>query len=196
MKKILFVLVAMLTVLSVDAQIVTSRSRSVKTKVSDNYTRIYGGYTNFGASEGDGANGADFGFLKGINVASIPLYVEVGGELGWNMFSGFEAGSGKYKVSVDDQHIINVSMPVSISYKFELSDNISLMPFTGPNFRFNVYDSLNEGDQAIFQAGWNVGAGFTFGQFYVGYRFTANFNSYVGGGDAGMVNAAHIGYQF
>lgn len=195
MKKILFVLVAMLTVLSVDAQIVTSRSRSVKTKVSDNYTRIYAGYTNFGASEGDGAHGVDFGFLKGINVASIPLYVEVGGELGWNTSTGY-VYEGKHLVE-KDWHVFNVSMPVSLSYKFELSDNISLMPFTGPNFRFNVYDSIAEGDQAIFQAGWNVGAGFTFGQFYVGYRFTANFNSYNGnGGDAGMVNAAHIGYQF
>lgn len=190
MKKILFVLVAMLTVLSVDAQIVTSRSRSIKAKVSDNYTRVYGGYSNFGFKH-ESFNGADFGVLKGINIASAPLFVEFGGELGWNMYSA------DYYDYSDSWHILSVSLPVSLSYKFDIDNGISIMPFTGPNFRLNVYDSVGKGDQNIFQAGWNVGIGFAFNQFYVGYRFTANFNEYAEHWDeGGKINAVNIGYQF
>lgn len=185
MKKFFLIACAMVMTLAASAQIVTSRSSSVKTTVkeSDNYSRIYAGYSNLSFG-GDGMNGLTLGYLKGINVANIPLYVEAGGEVSWN--------------TAEWDDLVSISIPVSLSYKFDLENNISIMPFTGPNFRFNVYDDVVDTDfYNVFQAGWNVGVGFSFSKFYVGYRFTAGFNDYYKHSDeGGKVNTVTVGYQF
>lgn len=201
MKKILLTVCAMTAIVAANAQIVTTRSSSVTTtyKESNDYSRSYLGWNtmSFDGVRGD-FNGVTLGWLKGIGITSQPLFVEVGAEAAWTHYS---YSNGYYSDEYTDD-IIAAAIPISVTYKWDVNDEISLMPFTGPNFRFNIYDDETDSDYInLFQVGWNFGVGATFNNLYIGYKCTTNFNSYFDYDDSydddnGMYHMINIGYQF
>ena len=156
--------------------------------------------------------GFELGYIKGINLTSrIPLFLELGGQLTWT-----HAKDEVY--SVDVKHtFMNISIPVNVAYKFAFasSENITIVPFVGPNFKFNVIGKKKWGDEKtsylskddmggkdnranIFQAGMNLGIGVNIAHnLYVGYRFQPDFKKYFDEGDVKThTNYLTIGVNF
>lgn len=123
-------------------------------------------------------------FLKGISLTNnIPLFLDLGGRLGWTI-SKEDVTGGSYRYN-----FLNVAVPVNAAYKlsFANSPNVKIVPFFGPNFKFNILarttwdpdrggkvktnilDDANGGK--VFQFGLNLGCGFFLHKFYVGYTF-------------------------
>lgn len=178
MKK-LFILAGILSAATiVNAQIVTGRSSSI-TRVenkSDNYSRWQFEFTSHTIdSDYDPYIGFSAGFIKGINLTGgkLPLFIEVGGEVGASYYDE-DYGWGDNEEDI----LVSMSLPISVSYRLMLSDNIAFQPSIGPNFRFNLYDDMVEDDYVnVFQPGLNGTVAFTFGKFYLGYRYTTHFSS-------------------
>lgn len=160
MKKI-FVILAFSAAMVANAQIVTSRSSSVTrieqpTEVvpSNNYNRFYIGATiGIPSTTGvdlDGhkiptAYGVTAGFLWGLNIVpNMPLYVEFGPEVTWMTASDSYKDSDSYgryeEVWTDDvtANFLSISVPVNVTYRFDITDKFSIAPFVGPNLKFNI----------------------------------------------------------
>lgn len=171
MKKIFFIL-AFSTTMVANAQIVTSRSTSV-TRIdqpavvvpSDNYNRFYFG-TSIGIPSTTGidldgydipnAYGVTAGFLWGLNIVrNMPLYIEFGPELTWLTASdSFEDSDsyGRYEeVWTEDvtANLLSLSVPVNVTYRFDITDKFSIAPFAGPNLKFNILASGTSEDTYV-----------------------------------------------
>lgn len=143
------------------------------------------------------AKGFELGYIQGINITSnMPLFLELGGQLAFShskdeiKFLGEKVGEEKYT-------FMSLAIPVNVAYKlsFSNSENFSVVPFVGPNFKFNLigkYDFGNDNDGSFFdedkmgdakarrfQVGLNLGAGVNIAKtLYVGYRFQPDFIKY------------------
>lgn len=201
MKKFLLMICALAVAVVANAQIVSTYSQKITTtyKESNDYTRWYLGWNkmSFDKTEGD-FNGVTLGWLRGINVTTLPIYVEIGAELAWTHYS-YESDWSSYTYTDD---IFSATIPVHVAYKFDLTDGISILPYTGPNLRFNVYDDDADSDDInLFQFGWNFGAGVTFNNLYLGYKITTNMTSYfdykgTNHNGNGIYHLVSLGYQF
>lgn len=139
--------------------------------------------------------GVSLAFMKGVNITSkMPLFLDLGARLSWlHSKDEFEGGDSKTT-------FMNVAVPVNAAYKLSFASSpISIVPFFGPNFKFNFYGRTKEtvGDEEIktkwldkdgmdariFQFGLNLGVGVNIQRFYVGYNFQPDISSYVKDGD-------------
>lgn len=139
--------------------------------------------------------GLSYGFMRGIGVSrAIPLAVEFGGRLVWT--HGVDK-DWYYEISRKD--FLSVVLPVNAVYRLSLfNDNLTVAPFFGPTFRFNVIglhyyetrgSSAGHTDNFlsrrkdtpanIFQFGTDIGVGFAFRRFYVGYTFQYDLTGYM-----------------
>lgn len=201
MKK-LIIAALLLTVSSVTfAQFTNGGSKS---SVGDNsdYNKVYTSfnvgsfsestnlkYEGMKASDDEsvGLLGFNVGYAHGFNLKkSLPLFLELGGELNFN--SGSE----------DDvtYTFMNIAVPVNFVYRFGISDNFAIAPYAGLNFKINVLGKeKEEGDESEsffnkddmgddwtanrFQLGMNVGVNFIVSnKFSFGYRFQPDFIKY------------------
>ncbi|MCI5776750.1 MAG: hypothetical protein MR215_03845 [Bacteroidales bacterium] len=123
------------------------------------------------------------------------LAVEYGAKVTW--LHGVKK-SGAYDAYTDRVDYLNVSLPVNLTRSISIgTSGVSLAPFFGPNFKFNIVgkyresfdgkkrDSVNylsrdrKTPASIFQFGMNVGVGFYYKQFVVAYTFQPDFTDYV-----------------
>lgn len=143
--------------------------------------------TDFRSSEIDDMMfGVGIGYLYGINITghNLPLFLELGPEFNYT----FNVIEDTYYDEKTWLHFLSVGTPIDVAYRLRLSDNISLAPFGGLDVRVNAM-ALAVGDDYTasyfnsddfeptanrFQLGWNVGIGFYFGKFYLGYRFNSD----------------------
>ena len=150
-----------------------------------------------------GHMGFNVGYSRGINLGkSLPLFLELGGEI--NYTSGTE--EGEYYGSDCDYSIslINVSVPVNVTYRVPVSEGFAIAPFAGVNFKYNAmglvkgktrkgesdwYSVFNEKNLKkylgtdegpnVFQIGLNVGVNFVVSnKFVFGYRFQPDLMDY------------------
>ncbi|MBQ0058091.1 MAG: outer membrane beta-barrel protein [Bacteroidales bacterium] len=151
--------------------------------VTDNYSRIYASY-GFQSmkNQTDSDKGAQLGLLYGLNLTgnSAPLFFQLGAELNWVTYSEDELR----------ETLVNVAVPLNLSYKIAFSDNVSLEPYAGLNLRLNVMGSLSAdgSDEKIdyfedldakrFQLGLNVGASININNISLGYRFNPDLTDY------------------
>ena len=210
MKKIfaLFALM-MVTVMGAKAQDLT-----------DNYQRIYAGYTTYNLDESkQGINdyttqGFQVGYAYAFNITGhhAPLFLELGAE--------FNYGS-KEKDGVTFSGS-NVAIPLNITYKFG-NENFSVAPFVGEGLRvwtsmkadngtktLNMFDENENPFGESFtrvQAVLNAGVNFTIKQhLLIGYRFQVSTTSVepkveVGGvtvldQKSDMAHSITVGYVF
>ncbi len=142
----------------------------------------------------DKTKGFELGYVQGINLTTrIPLFLELGGQLTWTHSKDEENGI------TNKQTFMSIGIPVNIAYKFSFanSETISIVPFIGPNFKFNLIGIEKYNDEKIsyfnkddmggedntakrFQVGLNLGVGVNISQhLYVGYRFQPDFTRYI-----------------
>lgn len=150
MKKI-FTLIAMCTIaLASNAQIVSSRSRSITTEQQEfpNYNRIYVAYTPMSFSGDrdykpdmwDTAPGLTLGWTGGWSISkSVPLYVEGGLNIKWNHMSESE---GDYYGREDKCkcNFLSLNVPVNLSYKINIPqvEGLSIAPYAGVHLTGNL----------------------------------------------------------
>lgn len=182
-------------------------------------------------------NGKSKGFaleyMQGVNVTNkIPLFLEPGIQAGFYHATDDKTQSYaidheltsngdvvKYEWETEyveedytiKRNYLNISIPVNVAYKFafESSENFTIVPFIGPNFKFNLlgvskYASGGEtakinhfkdtevlGNEKArrLQVGLNLGIGVNICQkLYVGYKFQPDFHCYYKSSDEFVKN--------
>lgn len=239
MKKIILAAIAaVMTAGMASAQIVQTTSNQVsfrkEVKVENeykDYNRIAFSYNRFnykaGGDEVDngetlGTNGVGFEYIHGFNfLKNKPMYIETGIKLMYN--SGTKTESDDY---YDEDYKygmrgFNIAVPLNYVYRFKISDEFSVLPYTGFNFRVNCMAEEGENDPYYdedevewwdlfdsdeyeetykrFQLGWNIGAGLQFGKLYLGLGYTVDMMKAMGNSDynikTGNFNVT-LGFQF
>lgn len=150
--------------------------------------------------------GFGLNYIHGFSLhRTLPMYLEVGG----NMNFGFKNTSENmidegirmnYKTQFQN---INLRIPVSFAWKFNVANNFYITPYTGINFKFNFITKSREGATVdgktvwtdwvnvlkenkeygiekadtwnIFQMGWHLGATFGWKQFSLGLECGVDF---------------------
>lgn len=181
MKKITLMLaVAMMAIATTaSAQFVNGGSRSSMVADTENYSRLELGYSPVTVLEELDLTGLSLGWTKGISLTQgLPLFLEVGA----NVMYGF---GESYDIETS---ILSLNVPVTVAWKFSLTEAISLVPHAGLNLRghllgkmsydgedLNLFDS-EEGDGKRFNVGGTVGVAANFKKFTVGLGYTFDLN--------------------
>ena len=215
MKKIIIAIVVMLFAYNASAQYNRFEAAFVAANLK---------YDDGEFSETQNPKGAELGFIHGFGLSkSMPLFLEVGGRLQFLHLNEDEGGDyyddddydyrryyddddyyyGKFVNKSDDEdedislNVLNLSVLVVATYKFDITDKFSIAPQFGFNLKFNLvakwkeeFDGESESyswfdedefDETAkrFQFGLNAGVGFSFSKFYLGYRFQPDLSEFV-----------------
>ncbi|WP_289823237.1 outer membrane beta-barrel protein [Muribaculum intestinale] len=141
---------ALATAASASAQFANTGSNTASTDLDD-YNRISVSYNNthFGFNKEAGGSDSDFGlngfglnYIHGFSVSStLPMFVETGLNLnfGFGSDTGDKYDSGDYWLQAKNKkQFINLQVPVNFAYKFAIADGVSVSPYLGLNFKFNL----------------------------------------------------------
>ena len=183
----------------------TSGGNAISAMSTDDYNRIYVGYNPMKIKwdkyqseleeEFPLTQSLTFGYLHASSLANnLPLFLEYG--------ANFQYSFGKEKE--DDYEwgvsVYSVNVPVNLAFKFQFND-VSLTPYLGLNFRVNaagtykyeyedyygdiesekvnIFDDSDEewgdGTPKRFQAGLNLGVGFSYKALYLGVGYVSDF---------------------
>lgn len=202
------------------AQFANSGSSSSSTDTED-YNRVSITYNNIDLSpdggDGFGLNGVGVDYIHGFSLSSeLPLFIETGAKFtaafhSESLDDGYEDFDMKYT-------FMSLAVPVNVAYKFAIGEDMSIQPYAGLNFKFNVVgkikasydgdseswsvfdkddmDELEMGDTwKRFQLGWHIGAGLNYKQFYVGLSYGTDFIKIAKKTNTGTF-AVGVGYNF
>ena len=151
-------------------------------------------------------NGLGLNYVHGFGLSkTLPMFLEVGGNINFGFYNNKEAMlEDGYKFEYKEQfQNINLTIPVSFAWKFGISDNFYITPYTGINFKLNFLSKMREGATAdgktvwtdwvnmlkedkengvekeavwnVFQMGWHIGATFGWKQFSLGLQYGVDF---------------------
>lgn len=197
---------------SASAQSVNSGASSVSSRftsvTTDGWNRLYISYTPSklkvdarGADDLD-MKGFQIGYMRGFSVTQkLPLYIEAGAAFQYRAYNEDEDYSG---VEVSEKATtMSLNIPVHLLYRFNVTDDFSIEPFFGFDFRFNLSGKLkvegsyggysisedynlfdkDEMDDALgadafkrFQAGWHIGVNLSYKPVYFGVHYGKDFN--------------------
>lgn len=173
MKKFLLLAIATIMSLGASAQLISSNTVTYHKEKGSGYNRIGASYNSLkgDVSGSESVSGVSLSWTKGISVTnSIPLYVEtgVGATYAFDGISGLIA-----------------TIPLNVTYKIPVAENIKIAPLAGITFNGNIFaDDVN--DLKFFTMGWQAGANFEFGKFYVGVTYGGGFMDYAGNEEYGV----------
>ncbi len=188
MKKVLSVVALLLLCAGIQAQIVSSRSTSIKTEKSRTASQwVLKAGLNLMNLSGDGAEGSD---------SNIGYNVMVGFQnpIGANgAYWGMEAGLGSRGFKADEikciAHNIQYS-PFTFGWKFAVADNIKIDAHLGAFASYDFTSKMKEDGESIswgdfadyeevdynhFDAGINVGAGLWYGRYNLDFTYQRGF---------------------
>lgn len=204
MKKITFILAAF-------AALFTAEANAQLVNDTDGYQRFEASFASgnmhnevnlmgLTAKDDEKTKGFELGYVKGINITTnMPLFLELGGN-----FTFLHNKNEDHGITTK-LTMANIAIPVDVAYKFAFSSsNFTILPFIGPNFKFNLigktradlsqiaeedykskqnlFDKDDMGDNTAkrFQFGMNIGAGVNIGKIlYVGYKLQPDFIRYM-----------------
>lgn len=177
---------------------------------TEDYNRVGVTYNNWNMSpkggDGTGFSGFAVDYIHGFSVSSdLPLFIETGLKFTMGFHSeDIEGYDDDYSAKMTYG---NLSVPVNVAYKFALNDEMSIVPYTGINFKLNLIGKTKVEDESVswydeeggdlkrFQMGWQIGAGLNYKQFYVGLGYEIDFIKI-----ADKVNTSNfyvgVGYNF
>lgn len=150
-------------------------------------------HNNWDESEDNfGLNGIGLNLVHGFKLSSsIPMFLELGGNINY----GF--GTQKpYKYS--DEKIVhrnfNIQVPLNFTYRYSLTDEFSIAPYIGLNFKFHaLFDVRYEEDDYKsdwesyfdkdfwdptfnrFQMGWQLGVNLQYSALTLGVQYGTDF---------------------
>lgn len=155
------------------------------------------------------------GYLHASNLTkSLPLFIEYGANFQYSF--GKNSDSGDDWSDTIKINMFSLNIPINLAFKFKFND-CALTPYVGLNFRvnmagkykyeyeyddyydgrqtesedFDIFDDSDEemGDMAAkrFQAGINVGVGFSYKAFYLGVGYVSDFSKIIDYSDDDMV---------
>ena len=169
MKKIFALAIASLMSLGASAQLISSNTMTYHKEKGKNYNRVGVSYNSI-SSDIDGADaksGLSLSWTKGISVSgSLPLFVETGVGATY----GF-----------DDPSPWILSVPVNVTYKIPVTSKINIAPLLGVTLNGNL--ASDDDNMKYFAMGWQVGANFEFGKFYVGLGYGGGFMDFANSED-------------
>ena len=210
MKNLRMYLLAVLAgvALSASAQFVnvgSSGSSRLTSVTTDGWNRLYVSYLPSKLkTDGEDAlkmKGFSVGYMRGISVTNkIPLYIEVGAAF-QNRAEKEDAEYGGYALKAKI-NAMSLNVPVHLLYRFNVTDDFSIEPFFGFDFRFNLagkykldasggglsvsedYSLFDDDDMyelgldacKRFQAGWHVGVNLSYKPVYFGVNYGKDFN--------------------
>lgn len=201
MKKVFALALVVLLGASVsEAQLVKSRTFGSVEKEKKDYNRISVGYDaqffTGDIEESITANGFNVMYNHGFALtSSAPLFLELGFGLGYNSGKHTEKVSDRYKYEGGISNFW-LKVPVNLAYRAKLTDNISLLPYTGINFKINgtldakdteydyYYDEKDTETWSFFddemggkrfQMGWQIGVGVNISKLYLGIQYGIDF---------------------
>lgn len=148
-------------------------------------------------------NGFGIGYLHGFRLSSsVPVYLETGLKMTAGFWSDSET-EDDYNIYEYDYNMTKLSLavPVNASYRFDLKNGMSIQPYLGLNFKFNLladckikeseYDeddfeliesdsvtiNLLKGENAanVFQLGWHVGVVYNYRWLNFGLSYGTDF---------------------
>ena len=212
MKNLSMYLLAVLAgvALSASAQFVNSGSSGssrLTSVTTDGWNRLYISYLpsklklDVNGADDLKMKGFSIGYMRGISVTNkLPLYVEVGAAFQYRAdkedveYSGY---SLKEKINV-----MSLNVPFHLLYRFNVTDDFSIEPFFGFDFRLNLagkykleadgggmsasedYSLFDDDDMyelgmdacKRFQAGWHVGVNLSYKPVYFSVHYGKDFN--------------------
>lgn len=211
-KCLLLAFVALATTAS--AQFVNSKSSSSSVSsrftsvTTDGWNRLYVSYnpsklkTDIRGADDLDMKGFTLGYLRGFSVTQkLPLYIEAGVAFQYRAYSEDYNDYG-YDVT-EKMNAMSLNIPVHLLYRFNVTDDFSIEPFFGFDFRFNLSgkykiesgyggvqtdseynlfdkDEMNDalGIDAFkrFQAGWHIGVNLSYKPVYFGVHYGKDFN--------------------
>lgn len=174
----------------------TTTSGSSGSSLDDSWNSIYisydmvkfvSGYDNDYDLDFDG--GFTFGWDKTQSISSdMPLYINYGGNI---MYAYWSDSEDDYKLKVNYSAL---SIPINITYCFEVKDGIQILPYAGLNAKvglvfnnvetydgdsetYSYYDEDDMGDYKFsrFQFGCQFGVNAIFNKFIVGIKYQTDF---------------------
>lgn len=151
-------------------------------------------YTGKGNYDGVGFNGFSLGYVQAFRLGrKLPLFLETGA--GVNFLRHCEDESEDDYVEKYSVNLFSLSVPVNVVYKFDLTDKVSIKPYTGLYLRLNLMakekeesgytgktakESYNmfDGDNGLkrVQLGWNVGVTLDYSRYNIGIGYALDFN--------------------
>lgn len=169
MKKIFALAIASLMSLGASAQLISSNTMTYHKEKGKNYNRLGVSYSSISpdVDGADAVSGLSLSWTKGISVSgSLPLFVETGVGATY----GF-----------DDPSPLILSVPVNVTYKIPVTSKINIAPLLGVTLNGNL--ASDDDDMKYFAMGWQVGANFEFGKFYVGLGYGGGFMDFANSED-------------
>lgn len=173
MKKLVLMAMVALVSLGASAQLISSSTVTYKKSEKKGYTRLGVSYNSVKFGDGDASNGVSLDWAKGISVSSsVPLFIETG--------IGATYCFGDYGTK-----FLYASVPVNVTYKYEMTDGIKIAPFAGITLQGNIIGEDDESnwfddyDAKRFNVGFQVGSNFEFGKFFVGVSYGSAFNDLI-----------------
>lgn len=203
------------------AQFTSGGASSASADVTAPYNRVGVSYNNthFGFDESEDSfslNGIGIDYIHGFSLSSTtPLFLETGGKLNFGFHSDSEDDDEwEYKTTTT---MITLGVPLNLVYKFRISDDFSIQPYAGLNFKLHFlgkekYTVTYEGEEESesynlfdkddwdptfnrFQMGWHIGSGFQYKMVYFGLSWGTDFikaQKYVNSSDF----TVSLGYSF
>lgn len=101
-------------------------------------------------------NGFGVEYIRGIGITHLPMFIEVGGKLTFTFNNqSFNTSSGSYEKYDYSTVMGRLIIPVSYAYKFSFGDKLSVTPYAGFNFKFNLLGLSKETHEYSYKYGSN-----------------------------------------
>lgn len=207
MKKLFTIISCCIFAASVQAQIVSSHSRSITTEQSNypNYSRLEVSYSpmtfNIDGEDNMDFTGVKLGYLHGMSISkTMPLYLEYGINAQYAWYSDSDK-DGSYEEEVTAS-VLNLNIPVNIAYRYAINQDMHVTPYAGLHLRGNIlgkeeyeesykgskddtfsYDFFDKDDMGKhtakrIQVGAQIGVGLDYKQLHFGVGYNTQFGDY------------------
>lgn len=130
-------------------------------------------------------NGVGIDYVHGFVLSkTMPMFIETGANVNFNFGNSGEVkqGSDYFKSVVQN---FNIQVPVNYVYRFGITDDFSIAPYAGLNFKLHLLlreraewkidGSKGNGDWENFFSKDDMGEDGTFNRFQMGWQIGANF---------------------